>query len=82
MLNSLKQKGFAAQAARPHHGRRRANVGRQGALAFAENRSVHGVTPTFYTGREFMDPALEKEIECLRQSKVKELQNRYRRAIW
>ena len=25
-----------------------------------------------------MDPALEKEIEHLRQSKVKELQNRYR----
>jgi hypothetical protein len=25
-----------------------------------------------------MDPGLEKEIECLRKSKVKELQNRYR----
>jgi hypothetical protein len=25
-----------------------------------------------------MDPALEKEIDCLRQCKVKELQNRYR----
>ncbi len=52
--------------------------GAPGALAFAEKSERTWTDPDFLPGREFMDPELEKEIERLRQSKVKALQKRYR----